>query len=106
MPKKLIETFNIRFIEKSVSDYFIGIVDTAIKYRERNNVTRNDFLDLLIALKNNTTMQKFSETGDDDDLHKFLDQIGNKCVKREVGENDFDLYFFNHTKTLRSWMKC
>lgn len=31
--------------------YFINLVDETIKYREKYHVTRNDFIDLLIAVK-------------------------------------------------------
>ncbi|XP_065222487.1 cytochrome P450 6a9-like [Planococcus citri] len=84
MPKKLVKMFNLTVFDKNLQDYFIDTVDRTIKYREQNNITRNDFLDLLIALKNNPILQKFKDTGDDGDLKKFLDQIGSKCMKSDV----------------------
>lgn len=38
------------FDEQAVQ-YFIDLVDETIKYREKYNVVRNDFIDLLIAVK-------------------------------------------------------
>jgi Cytochrome P450 len=35
-----------------VSNFFMNVVEETVGYRERNNVTRNDFMQLLIQLKN------------------------------------------------------
>lgn len=56
-----------------------------VKYREENNVTRGDFLDLLIAMKNHKELEKMKDQHDDADLEKFMSQIGDKCVKNDVG---------------------
>nr|QTC11278.1 cytochrome P450 6PX1 [Phenacoccus solenopsis] len=45
-----------KIIDEQVNDFFVNLVRDTIKYRETNNVTRNDFLDLLIALRNDTSM--------------------------------------------------
>lgn len=37
---------------QDVSDFFLGIVAETVAYREANDVRRNDFMDLLIELKN------------------------------------------------------
>ncbi|CAG2058749.1 unnamed protein product, partial [Timema podura] len=37
---------------KDVNDFFLGIVKETLSYREKNKVVRNDFLQLLIQLKN------------------------------------------------------
>lgn len=37
---------------KETTDFFMGVVKNSISYREANNVKRNDFLQLLIQLKN------------------------------------------------------
>ncbi|KAF2894453.1 hypothetical protein ILUMI_11715, partial [Ignelater luminosus] len=38
---------------EEVSEFFLNIIEEAVKYREENNVTRKDFLQLLIEMKNN-----------------------------------------------------
>ncbi|CAD7087092.1 unnamed protein product [Hermetia illucens] len=43
---------------KEVNDFFLGIVRQTIEHREKNNIRRNDFMDLLIDLKNNVTMDE------------------------------------------------
>lgn len=42
----------LRSLPKEVETYFMSILRSTIKHREVNNVKRNDFLNLLIQLKN------------------------------------------------------
>lgn len=51
--KKLAKVLRMRFIKKECGDYFMKTVKETVEYRERNNIRRNDFMDLLIDLKNN-----------------------------------------------------
>nr|CAD7462715.1 unnamed protein product [Timema tahoe] len=39
-------------VSKDVNDFFLGMVKETLSYREKNKVVRNDFLQLLIQLKN------------------------------------------------------
>lgn len=48
----LAKTLNFRMFSKTVSDFFTNVVGGNIKYREDNNDNRNDFLNMLIQLKN------------------------------------------------------
>lgn len=54
----------IRQVKKDVSDFFVKIVEDTISYREKNNVTRNDFMQLLLEMKNNES----EATGDGNTL--------------------------------------
>lgn len=38
---------------KNIQDFFLKIVVETVEYREKNKIRRNDFLDLLLQLKNN-----------------------------------------------------
>lgn len=49
----------IKTVRDDVSEFFMKIVNDVIEYREKNNVKRNDFMDLLLQLKNE------GEPGDD-----------------------------------------
>jgi cytochrome P450 family 6 len=49
---KISKFFGIRFAEKSIFEFFHSLVNQTIEYREKNNITRQDFLQLLIQLKN------------------------------------------------------
>uniref|UniRef100_A0AAT9UTS9 Cytochrome P450 6PZ13 n=1 Tax=Maconellicoccus hirsutus TaxID=177089 RepID=A0AAT9UTS9_MACHI len=84
IPSSLVKLLNLTTLDTNVEQFFMNIVQTTVEYRERNNITRNDFLDLLIALKNNTILKKFHDTADQEDLRKFLHQIGDKHVKSDV----------------------
>lgn len=75
----------MQFFPVEICDYFMKIVKDMVQYREENNVTRGDFLDILIALKNNKELGKFKDQQAEDDLAKFMSQIGKKLVKKETG---------------------
>lgn len=51
VPSSVFKFFKIRVIYRDVEDFFVKIVSETIKYREENNVIRNDFLQLLIDMK-------------------------------------------------------
>ena len=44
-----------KIIDPQVNDFFVNLVKNTVQYRETSNVTRNDFLDLLIALRKETS---------------------------------------------------
>ncbi|XP_073813531.1 probable cytochrome P450 6a21 [Musca autumnalis] len=46
-----------------VEEYFMRIVKETVDYREQNNIRRNDFMDMLIDLKNNKLIK--DESGDE-----------------------------------------
>lgn len=39
-------------VPKQVSDFFMNVVKDTVEYREKNNIDRKDFMQLLIQLKN------------------------------------------------------
>jgi hypothetical protein len=43
-----------KFPPKDVTKYFMNMVRDTVEYRENNKVKRNDFMQLLIQLKNKT----------------------------------------------------
>lgn len=87
IPTKMIKLFKLTFVEEEVQRFFDELVKSTVKYREENKVSRCDFLDLLIALKNNTTMEKYQDSSEKEDLEKFLVQIGGKVVKSNLGKD-------------------
>lgn len=54
----------ISVVPKEASDFFLNVVKDTVHYREQNNETRNDFLQLLIEIKNKGTI------ADDEDKNK------------------------------------
>lgn len=57
-------------IDKRVGKFLLNLVETTVKYREQNHVHRNDFLDLLMKVKNNHPMDE-----------KERMNISNSCVQ-------------------------
>lgn len=47
----LIGVLKVRSIKKEYADFFFNVVNDTVKYREENNIQRNDFLDLLMKIK-------------------------------------------------------
>ncbi|XP_069702403.1 probable cytochrome P450 6a14 [Periplaneta americana] len=50
----LVKVLNVSPFPKDVGDYFMKMVRDTVAYREKNDVKRNDFMQLLIQLKNKT----------------------------------------------------
>ncbi|XP_058453123.1 cytochrome P450 6a8-like [Malaya genurostris] len=50
--RDLAKALNIRLSDPEVADFFMNAVRETIEYRENNKIQRNDFMDLLIKLKN------------------------------------------------------
>lgn len=84
IPKKIIEFFNLKFIDQKVKDFFYSIVENTIKHREQNKITRYDFVDLLLSLKNQT-MEKYQDHHEKSEIDQFLSQLGDKPIKGQIG---------------------
>ncbi|KAJ9577526.1 hypothetical protein L9F63_005899 [Diploptera punctata] len=50
----LMRIFKVSLFPQDVSKYFRGMVKDTVEYREANNIHRNDFMQLMIQLKNKT----------------------------------------------------
>jgi cytochrome P450 family 6 len=49
---RLLSVLKLRVLDPNISKYFRNMVEETVNYRERNNITRNDFMHLLIQIKN------------------------------------------------------
>jgi cytochrome P450 family 6 len=49
---KLFHKFKLRAVDKEIEDFIYAIVKQTIEHREQKNLSRNDFMQLLIQLKN------------------------------------------------------
>jgi cytochrome P450 family 6 len=58
---KLGHFFNMSFNRQSTTDFFMGTVRQTLNYREKNNVQRNDFFQLLMNYKNTGNALSFNE---------------------------------------------
>lgn len=70
----VLDTLRVSTLDSDVSKYFRRMVEETVKYREENDVKRNDFLQLLIHLKQKGSLN--SEHGDEDLIGEELDGTG------------------------------
>lgn len=56
--KDLARKLHIKGLRDDVSQFFMKVVRDTVEYREKNDVHRNDFMDILINLKNQETTDK------------------------------------------------
>lgn len=54
---KFAKFFNLRAFPKPPSEYIIEVITSTINYREDKNIERNDFLNMLIQLKNKGSIE-------------------------------------------------
>lgn len=59
----LARKLKIKIIRDDVAEFFMKIVKDVVEYREKNNVKRNDFMDLLIQMKNESGDASDSKLG-------------------------------------------
>lgn len=52
------KVINMRFTPPDLEEFFTNLMDQALKYREENDVKREDFLDYLIQLKKKKNIEK------------------------------------------------
>lgn len=72
-------------MEKEVEEFFMSIIENTVKYREENKVSRNDFIDLLLSLKNET-VSKYQDHQEQEDINHFLSQVGSNQSKSKIGK--------------------
>lgn len=63
MFKNMARKLHVTMFRKETSDFFMNVVKETVEYREKNNVNRNDFMHLLIQLKNTGAIEGESTTG-------------------------------------------
>lgn len=49
----LCRKLKLQITPNDIQDFFLTLITDAVEYREKNNIQRNDFLSMLIQLKNN-----------------------------------------------------
>lgn len=82
--------FKIKFAPKSVEDFFLNLVREIIQYRESNKTIRNDFMDLLIKLKNQGYIPADDDNDDEEeDKSKNIDGKMRKLTFNEVAAQAF-----------------
>jgi cytochrome P450 family 6 len=60
----VLDTLKLSTFYSDVTKYFHKMVEETVEYREKNNLKRNDFLQLLIQLKNKSSLADEEKTED------------------------------------------
>lgn len=63
MFKNIARKLHVTMFHKETSDFFMNVVKETVEYREKNKTNRNDFMHLLIQLKNTGALEGESTTG-------------------------------------------
>lgn len=80
MMPKVARILGVRFDDLSVEQFILSVVKQNLEYRERNNVSRKDFFQLLIQLRNSGTVELDDEwetivKGDDSEKLLTLNEM-------------------------------
>jgi len=81
-PSFLLKLFHVRLHPDEAGNFFIGVVKDVIDYREKNNVVRKDFMQLLLQLKNKG---KIEDDGDIKSEHVQDETVGTE-TEENIGE--------------------
>lgn len=68
---KIGKFLNVSLTPKDISDFFMGVTRETINYRKTNNITRNDFMQLLMNLQDEST----NDGEKSDQEHLTLEEI-------------------------------
>ncbi|KAL7017110.1 hypothetical protein ACKWTF_010253 [Chironomus riparius] len=85
----LITKFKINPFPTDVTEFMFSVVNQTVEYREKNNYHRNDFMQLLIELKN-----KGYVTADKNDEHEIEWKMENKDTKFTMDELTAQAFVF------------
>jgi len=69
---RLLSVLKVSLLDPSISKYFLNVFEETVNYRERNNITRNDFMQLLIQIKNKVKLDEDNDGLEEKD-HGTLD---------------------------------
>jgi len=64
----LLSVLKINTLDPNISKYFRNMVEETVNYREKNNITRNDFMHLLIQIKNKVKLDEDIESLEQNEL--------------------------------------
>lgn len=97
---KLFHKVKLRIVDRDVEDFIFSIVKQTVEYREENNVTRNDFMQLLIQLKNQGYV---SADKDSEEKNEKTAENSKKLSMNQIAANVF-VFFIAGFETSSSTM--
>lgn len=102
MPK-LFQTLKLKSTDDDVEEFIYSVVKQTIDLREQKNFTRNDFMQLLVQLKNNgyVSVDKSEKTDKDSEEFKNESNSINKLTIDQVAAQTF-VFFVAGKKILKN----
>lgn len=89
----LLKTLKFRGLDPTISKYFRNMVRETVNYREENNIKRNDFMHLLIQLKNKGIVDvDYENDSQDEDVFKDEKPADNKLSMDSLSAQAFVFY--------------
>lgn len=82
-PRKLLQIIGFKPTRKDVHKFFMNAVEETVKYREQQKVYRKDFMQLLLQLKNNGTV---------DGENEYINENVRKLTINEIAAQAFVFY--------------
>lgn len=76
---RLLEILNLNSSSQDVQDYMVNIVKSQIEFREQNNVSRKDFIQILIQLRNTS---QINEDNDDWNVQTASDELKTMSIEQ------------------------
>jgi cytochrome P450 family 6 len=67
----------VHYLDPRISKYFLSLFEETVNYREWKNITRNDFMQLLIQIKNKVKLHEDNE-GFEEKGHGTLGNISSE----------------------------
>ncbi|XP_026481527.1 probable cytochrome P450 6a13 [Ctenocephalides felis] len=94
----LTKLLRIRFVPKETSDWMVAVINQNVEYREKNNVSRDDFLQGMMNLRNKTHIDYQQMTGHS--LSFLTDGY-----ETSSGVLAFALYAVAHNKDVQEYLR-
>ena len=80
----LMRILKVTPIDYKIGRYFQSMVEETVNYRERNNITRNDFLQLLIQIKNKVKIDDENEISEMNGSGNLEDKFNEDGVYAQI----------------------
>lgn len=97
----IMHNLKVRLVDRDIEDFMMALVKSTIEHREKNNIVRKDFFQLLLQLRNTGNVQL------DDKWETVItaDESGKKLTLEEMTANAFAIYIagFETTSTTISF---
>lgn len=101
---KLSQYFKIKSVDNDVEEFFLSMIKQTVDYREKNKVKRNDFMQLLLQLKNDGYCAVDANDKDNTDHGEELDKT--KLTLNELAAQAFVFFLAGFETTSSTMSYC